>query len=188
MSETRLLSDVFAGHFALGRMGLLFPRLGPVVFGTASVPGVEKGTPRLRKSPTSRVTSVRPCFRAFAAIKPSNSRKPAIEASFHPLLQLCAALAGRKQFNAELHFGDGNDADEWEFRRNGIKPLPASFIRFAGSIAFRQDVCIEQEPVAHSSTGRGYSLRRSKSRLAPAKGDSIRNSARLCLTGAIAWG
>lgn len=51
-------------------------------------------------------------------------------------------------------------------------------IRLARPIEFRKNIGIEQESAAHNSIARAYSLRRSKSRFAPASGDSARSCAK----------
>ena len=148
--------------------------------------GSNNKMPKPRKS-SSRVARVRPCCWAVAAIRPSKF------ANGRP--SRCRwAVNTAQRFTITSSTGrilPGNQPGNSRFSHSSksVRRLPKGrssiLVRFARAIKLRQDVCIEQKS-AHSSMGRGYSLRRSSDKSAPANGEFIRSCARSLREG-VAW-
>src|ERR1022692_691899 len=96
---------------------------------------------------------------------------------FKPPFQLRAPLAFREKLDSQSNLSKGYDAGIEGVGFHRGKPSLNMRIWLTSSIEFREHVGVNQVP-CHSSIGRTCCLRLSKSSSAPAKGDSIRKSAR----------
>jgi len=105
--------------------------------------------------------------------------KPCFQILLEPLFKLDAALALGEQLDSLLNFRQGDDAHMLGLAIRGLKPALDADIGTSRPVVLGQNVRIDQEAAHPRSTGRGWSWGRSRSRLAPAKGELRSKSERL---------
>ena len=141
--------------------------------------GVRTFTPSPVRSFTLRVTSVKSCSRAVAAMTPSMLGsgfplsnawaerpvsdcfgyrekpffKPLLQIALQPSFQLRAAFSWRKPLDSLANFPKAKNACPQQIRIGGFQPRSDLRVGSPSPLEFRQDVGIEKKP-AHSSNGR----------------------------------